>query len=55
MLVRPSGNTTRSCPVAGSALFMNIHVMIVISANLPAADLFGKECNIKDKGTGIAL
>lgn len=29
--------------------------MIIISANLPASDLFDKESNIENKGAGVAL
>ena len=36
-------------------MFMNMHVMIIISANLPANHLFDKESNIEHKGAGMAL
>lgn len=36
-------------------MLMNVHVMIIISANLPASDLFDKESYIEHKGAGMAL
>lgn len=36
-------------------MFMNIQIMIIISANLPASDLFDKENNIDHKGAVSTL
>lgn len=36
-------------------MFVNIQIMIIISANLPASDLFDKENNIVHKGAVSAL